>query len=86
MPSPGLRTAAGIEAASLGVLLANLLTVHRPELSALLGPVHGCAYLFVILFTALSARDVRLLAAVPGIGGLLVLRRMAREPAESTTT
>jgi hypothetical protein len=77
-----------MEAASLAVLLANLLTVHRPDLSALLGPVHGCAYLFVILFTALSARDVRLrlLAAVPGIGGLLVLRRMAREPAEPAAT
>jgi hypothetical protein len=81
-PRRALRIAAGAELGSLAVLLANLFTAHRPEVSASIGPVHGCAYLFVILFTALHSRRARLrvLAAVPGVGGLLVLRDSPREP------
>jgi hypothetical protein len=80
-PSPALRLAAAVELASLAVLLVNLATGHRPEISAAVGPTHGCAYLFVVLLTALGTRDrwVRLTAAVPGVGGLLVLRRLRPE-------
>jgi len=83
MPLRLLRAAALVELLSLILLLANLATVHRPAVASVLGPVHGCAYLFVIGATLQSTRDrrTRLTAVVPGIGGLLALRRLgsARE-------
>lgn len=68
-----LRIAARVEAVSLLVLLANLFTVHRQPVAALLGPLHGCAYLLVIGATrqATALARPRLLAIVPGVGGLL---------------
>ena len=75
-----LRIAATVEAASLAVLLINLVTVHFAPVASLLGPIHGTAYLLVI-GSALSTRPAtlgaRLLALVPGIGGLLALRRIS---------
>lgn len=73
-----LRAAAIVELVSLVVLLTNLATVHLPEVSSLVGPIHGCAYLFVIVLTARATRAsrVRATAVVPGIGGVLVLRRI----------
>ncbi|MDT0304216.1 hypothetical protein [Streptomonospora wellingtoniae] len=80
---PGrLRIAAHAELVSLVAMLANLATVHLEAVSAVLGPAHGCAYLFVV---AAAWRDKRadaaagFLALVPGIGGLLAWRRIARE-------
>ncbi|MCM4078688.1 DUF3817 domain-containing protein [Paractinoplanes hotanensis] len=71
-----LRAAAGVEFFSLLVLLGNLATVHVPWVAALLGPLHGCAYLLVIGATvaATGRTRPRLLAVVPGVGGLLALR------------
>jgi hypothetical protein len=74
------RVAAAVELVSLIVLLANLATAHRPAVSSSMGPVHGCAYLYVVVATvraAGAARRPKLLALVPGIGGLLVLRELA---------
>lgn len=72
-----LRIAAAVEALSLVVLLTNLATVHAEPVASLTGPIHGCAYLFVIIaafrLPGLS-RGTRLSSLVPGIGGLLVLR------------
>ena len=78
MPSRLLRAAAFIEFVSLLLLLVNLATVHWPAVASLLGPIHGCAYLFVIGSTVHDCRatTTRLLAIVPGVGGLLVIRRM----------
>ncbi|WUD74165.1 DUF3817 domain-containing protein [Streptomyces sp. NBC_00510] len=74
-----LRAAAAVELLSLAVLLVNLATAHWRPVSSLMGPVHGCAYLLTVL-TAVRAEGsttaVRLLAAVPGVGGLLALRRL----------
>jgi hypothetical protein len=79
-PLPALRAAAGAELATLAMLLANLATVHWPAVSSALGPIHGCAYLFVIVLTVRQSRSARTraTAVVPGIGGLLVLRQLAR--------
>ncbi|MGW7052541.1 hypothetical protein [Streptomyces sp. NPDC054887] len=79
-----LLIAARVEAASLVVLLANLLTAHSPAVASLAGPLHGTAYLVVIATAwpaggAASSR-VRWLAAVPGVGGLLALRRIRNIP------
>lgn len=76
MPLRVLRIATAVELVSLVVLLVNLATVHLPAVASLVGPVHGCAYLFVIGATLALTRSTpaRLLAAVPAVGGLLVLR------------
>jgi hypothetical protein len=76
--SQALRIAAGVELATLVVLLINLATVHWPQVSSAIGPTHGCAYLFVIILTVRQSRATRTRATalVPGIGGLLVLRRL----------
>ena len=83
VPVKLLRTAAVVELASLVLLLTNLATVHWAPVASLLGPVHGCAYLFVIGATVRVTADLptRLLAAVPGVGGLLVMRRLRHRPA-----
>ncbi|GAA1002706.1 hypothetical protein Aple_001330 [Acrocarpospora pleiomorpha] len=77
MNSRTLRVAAGVELASLAVLLVNLVTVHWPGVSSLAGPTHGCAYLLVIILTyrqEAATTRIRATAMIPGIGGLLVLR------------
>ncbi|MFI7442183.1 hypothetical protein [Nonomuraea indica] len=77
-----LRIAAAVEAASLAALLTNLATVHLKPVTTLLGPTHGAAYLIVILGTLASPTPaaVRRLALIPGVGGLLALRRLRRRP------
>ncbi|MFY1673048.1 DUF3817 domain-containing protein [Plantactinospora sp. WMMB334] len=79
-PLPALRLAAGAELATLAILLTNLATAHWPQVSSAIGPIHGCAYLFVIVLTVRLSRvrRTRATAVVPGIGGLLVLRQLAR--------
>lgn len=75
-----LRAAAAVELLSLAVLLINLATVHVEPVASLCGPVHGLAYLLVLIFTAgnpAADRTTKLLAWIPGIGGLLATRRMS---------
>ncbi|MEV7191099.1 hypothetical protein AB0N81_04710 [Streptomyces sp. NPDC093510] len=85
-----LRIAAVVEAASLALLLANLLTVHARPLSGLLGPLHGTAYLVVIAATWMlpsgSPPGTRWRALIPGIGGLLALRRVENRPPGGPST
>lgn len=74
-----LRIAAAVELASLLVLVINLATVHVEQVASLCGPVHGCAYLMVLILTAWNPaadRTAKLLAWIPGIGGLLATRRI----------
>ncbi|HEX6340298.1 DUF3817 domain-containing protein [Umezawaea sp.] len=79
-PWQPLPVAAGVELISLTVLLLNLATVHWPAVASLMGPTHGCAYLFVVIATARHPRRTGrlvLTALVPAIGGLLVLRHLS---------
>ncbi|MFJ9764041.1 DUF3817 domain-containing protein [Streptomyces erythrochromogenes] len=75
-----LRIAAQVEAASLALLLVNLLTVHTGAVASLGGPVHGTAYLIVVLTARRASADpaARWRAWIPGVGGLLALRRLRR--------
>jgi hypothetical protein len=76
-----LRVAAHAELVSLIIMLANLATVHLKPISSLMGPVHGCAYLFVVLATwrlKQATPVTKATAVIPGIGGLLALRRLSR--------
>ncbi|MFF3286412.1 DUF3817 domain-containing protein [Streptomyces sp. NPDC003023] len=79
-PRP-LRIAAHTELVSLVVMLANIATAHLRPVSALMGPVHGCAYLVVVVATwrlQQATASVKTVSLVPGIGGLLALRRLDR--------
>ena len=72
--------AAAVEFLSLLVLLVNLATVHLPAITSLGGPTHGCAYLFVVVATLrnpAASTATKVMAWVPGIGGLLVARQFA---------
>lgn len=77
-----LRIAAGAEAVSLLILLVNVATVHTSAVSSLGGPVHGMAYLVAIAATFLipAPPAARWLAVIPGVGGMLAVRRISREP------
>jgi hypothetical protein len=72
-----LRIATVIETVSLMVLLINLFTIHIKAIASLVGPLHGTAYLAVIVATLLApataSSGARWRAAIPGIGGLLAL-------------
>jgi hypothetical protein len=79
-----LRLAAVIEAGTLVVLLVNLLTAHTPTVSEGVGPLHGTAYLIVIVavLTRPGARQsARWSAILPGVGGLLALHHISSRPA-----
>lgn len=72
-----LRIAAHTELVSLVIMLANLATAHLKPVSTLMGPAHGCAYLFVVLATwrlGPATTAVKATAVIPGVGGLLALR------------
>lgn len=77
---------AATELATLLVLLVNLATVHVPVVATILGPLHGCAYLAVIIGTAMRAGPLRLptlLSVVPGVGGALAVAILrARSPGD----
>lgn len=75
----GLRVAAVAEAVTLLALLVNLVSVHWRPITALGGPLHGTAYLAVIVTVLLlpgAPRAAKLLALVPGVGGWLALRAL----------
>ncbi|WP_093620928.1 DUF3817 domain-containing protein [Actinoplanes philippinensis] len=75
-----MRIAAWVELVSLSTLLINMLTVHVDAITSTCGPVHGCAYLIVVILTLnlrMQPMRTRLLALIPGIGGVLVLRRIS---------
>lgn len=73
------RVAAAVECVSLLVLLTNLATAHLPVITSLGGPAHGLAYLVVVVATLrnpAASRAAKVLARVPGVGGLLVMRQL----------
>lgn len=78
-PSRLLRLSAPVELLSLLVLLANVAVLQQQTVASAIGPLHGCAYLIAVIAAARKAgpdRTVTLLAAIPGIGGMLALRRL----------
>jgi hypothetical protein len=76
-----LRIVSWLEPASLATLLINLAFGNAQQVAGLVGPIHGCLYLFAIIATARDPRtnaQITALSVVPGIGGLLALRRLKR--------
>lgn len=80
-----LRGTAAVEAVTLLVLLTNLATVHLDAVAALVGPVHGLAWLatIAVVFLIPAPRVARLLAVLPGVGGLLALRYLGSRQHEA---
>ncbi|WP_216899106.1 hypothetical protein [Nocardia alni] len=72
-----LQIIGAIEFITLLLMLANLATIHLPEVPRVLGPVHRLAYTGTIV-TAILVRGgshrVWLLSLIPGIGGILASR------------
>jgi hypothetical protein len=67
------------EMITLLVLLVNLVVGDNPAVAAAIGPVHGCAYLSVIvlaLMTENASARARWLTLVPGVGGFLSARAL----------
>ncbi|GGS89565.1 hypothetical protein GCM10010156_54980 [Planobispora rosea] len=81
-----LRIAATAEAVSITVLLANLLTIHAKTITSVTGPLHGLAYVTVIATASMAqtTTGARRLALLPGVGGLLALRRLRSRPPTRT--
>jgi hypothetical protein len=72
---------ATVELVSLVVLLLNMATGNDQAIAALVGPVHGIAWLFGVIVTWRDPRrtaGIAVLAAVPGIGGMLALGALNR--------
>lgn len=72
-----LEIIGAVELTTLVLMLGNIVTVHQPEVSQVLGPVHGLAYTATVIAAVLvmgGRHRVWLLALVPGIGGLLASR------------
>ncbi|WP_218020504.1 hypothetical protein [Rhodococcus zopfii] len=84
-----MRIASHVELITLIVMLANVFTVHIKSSSSLMGPAHGCAYLFVAIATLRleqAPTAAKMLGLIPGVGGLLALRQLDRfRPAHAHT-
>jgi hypothetical protein len=80
-----LQIVGTVELVTLVLMLVNIITVHLPEVSRLLGPVHGLAYTATVITAILvmgGRHRVWLLALIPGIGGLLAARAASPEQLE----
>lgn len=74
-----MQISATVELVSLLALLINMTTANAPGIAAMIGPIHGCAWLFSIYAASQDSRGSTrntLMAAIPGIGGMLALRRL----------
>jgi hypothetical protein len=91
-----LAVLAGLELASLAVLLVNLATVHARPITQAMGPVHGAVYLAVVVIVVfapgLRLRD-RVLGCLPVVGGSVAVwsawrarSRTRRDGSEPTAT
>ncbi len=73
-PRRMLQIAGTAELVTLILMLANMLTVHAPAISQVLGPLQGLAYMATVITAILVRGDrhiVWVLSLIPGIGGLL---------------
>ena len=79
-PSAVLWTIGVVEAVSFVALVATAMAGHSSAARAGLGFLHGCVYLLSLGFTWWRVDDSRArnLAVIPGIGALLVARRVGR--------
>ncbi len=87
-PRRTLQIAGTVELVTLVLMLANIVTVHLPELSRALGPVHGLAYTATVITAVLlmgGRQRVWMLALIPGIGGLLAARAASPQQLERGT-
>lgn len=73
----GLKWLGVAEMATLALMLLNILTVHEPVISSILGPAHGLAYTGTVITGILAAAGrhrIWALSLIPGVGGWLAYR------------
>ena len=82
-----LAALAVAELLTLGVLLANLATLHLRPVTQMIGPTHGAVYLAIVAIVWISPGirvRHRVLGSLPVVGGPIVAwltRRAAGAPA-----
>ncbi|MBQ1016614.1 hypothetical protein KBX71_01910 [Micromonospora sp. D93] len=82
IPRRILQIVGTAELVTLVLMLANVVTIHLPTISHVLGPAHGLAYCASVITALLimgGRQRVWLLALIPGIGGLLAARAASTE-------
>lgn len=78
---PALKWLGVAEMVTLGLMLLNIVTVHEPLISSIMGPSHGLAYTGTVIAGILASggrQSVWLLSLVPGIGGWLAYRAASK--------
>lgn len=86
-PRRVLQIVGTIELVTLILLLGNLVSIHLPDVSRALGPVHGLAYAGTVITAVLlheGRTRVWLFSLIPGIGGLLASRAASGKKHERT--
>lgn len=81
-----LRLLGIAEMATLALMLLNILTVHEPAISSVLGPAHGLAYTGTVIAGILAAAGrhrIWALSLIPGVGGWLAYRSAEAPAAKS---
>jgi uncharacterized protein (DUF697 family) len=75
-PSRGMLTIGIVELVTLAVLLVNLADGNNRAVAALVGPVHGTAYLAGVIAGWRSSlpRWRKAVTLVPGVGALIAAR------------
>ncbi|GAA1014428.1 hypothetical protein GCM10009551_101770 [Nocardiopsis tropica] len=85
-PIRALGALSALETVSVAILLVNLVTVHDPGITRVLGPAHGALYLAVAV-TAAFARGLspvtRICAFLPVLSGPLTVVNLRRERARA---
>lgn len=73
-----------VEFVTLAGLIVNTTTIQNASFAPVVGPIHGIAYVLVIIGNLLLPRSARSrwLSLIPGIGGLLSNRSLRRTPQE----
>ncbi len=76
----GLWLVGLLEAASLAVLLINLLTADNPALAQAIGPIHGLLYLIGIAWVWSNRLPTlsKVLVLIPAAGTLIAARHHTR--------
>lgn len=76
-----------LETTTLAAMLMNLWTVDSRSFAAVAGPTHGFTWLAILvvclLLPGLSARQ-RVVATIPGVGGLLAVLTIRRAHAATS--
>lgn len=87
-PLGWLKWLGAAEMTTLVLMLLNVVTIHEPIISSVLGPLHGLAYTGTVITGILAANGrhaVWALSLIPGFGGWLGYRSARRSHMSRTS-